>query len=418
MPPEAREVSLPVRDRARLPPNGWPEQFVGGPEDRDALLVLAHLDGITPRRFHALAWEVGSARRCLAAVRRGRAGSEGDRSVAARISVRDVRAALARLDARQVCPGDPAYPVQLLDLPDPPACLFVVGSSPAEAPAPVAMVGARRCSAYGREVAEMLGRGLAAAGVTVVSGAALGIDAASHRGALSPGGVSWTATTEPSTTPEAGFPTMAVLGSGIDRPHPSSNRGLIRRIAAVGAVLSEYPPGTPALPWRFPARNRLVAGLSRAVVVVEGAPGSGSMITAEFALELGREVFAVPGPVTSPLSAVPNQLIREGAWLTRGPEDVLEVLGMDPQIPGTARPGTDDPGGSRATTAVGAAGSLPEVERRILDAVAGHPVTADVVAMHASLPVGEALSALVSLELRGLVRGVAGRYERTAATSL
>jgi DNA processing protein len=280
------------------------------------------------------------------------------------------------------------------------------------------MVGARRCSAYGREVAEMLGRGLAAAGVTVVSGAALGIDAASHRGALSPSELRWTVTTEPATTPEAGFPTMAVLGSGIDCPHPSSNRGLIRRIAAVGAVLSEYPPGTPALPWRFPARNRLVAGLSRAVVVVEGAPGSGSMITAEFALELGREVFAVPGPVTSPLSAVPNQLIREGAWLTRGPEDVLEVLGMDPQIPGTARPGTDDPGGSPATVAVGRPGSLPEVERRVLEAVAGHRVTADVVATHAGLPVGEALSALVSLELRGLVRGVAGRYERTAATSL
>jgi DNA processing protein len=175
-------------------------------------------------------------------------------------------------------------------------------------------------------------------------------------------------------------------------------------------VLSEYPPGTPALPWRFPARNRLVAGLSRAVVVVEGARGSGSMITAEFALELGREVFAVPGPVTSPLSAVPNQLIREGAWLARGPEDVLEVLGLD-----APAPDTDHPAGSSAMSVAG--GSLPPTERRVLDTIAGHPVTADAVAAEAGLPVGETLSALVALELRGLVREAAGRYERTAAAA-
>jgi DNA processing protein len=311
-----------------------------------------------------------------------------------------VRAALARLGARQVCPGDEAYPVQLLDLPDPPACLFVVGRPATAAPASVAIVGARKSSTYGREVAETIGRGLAAAGVTVVSGAALGIDAAAHRGALSSGGA------------EVGFPTMAVLGSGIDRPHPSSNRGLIQRIAAAGTVLSEYPPGTPALPWRFPARNRLVAGLSRGVVVVEGAPGSGSMITAEFALELGREVFAVPGAVTSPLSAVPNQLIREGAWLVRGSEDVLQVLGLD-----AAAPGADPLGGAPPAMALGPAASLPPNERRALDAVAGHPVTADSVATHAGLSVGEALSALVALELRGLVREVAGRYERTAGAA-
>jgi len=400
VPPEGSEVPRPVRAGTTPPPNGWPERFVAGPADRDALLVLAHVDGITPRRFHELAWEVGSARRCLAAVRRGKAGSEGDRSRASHVSAEQVNAALAGLGATQVCPGDEAYPVQLLDLPDPPACLFVVGRPLATAPATVAIVGARRCSTYGREVAEMLGRGLAAAGLTVVSGAALGIDAAAHRGALSSDGTQVTATCEP------GFPTMAVLGSGIDCPYPTSNRGLIQRIAVAGAVLSEYPPGTPALPWRFPARNRLVAGLSQAVVVVEGAPGSGSMITAEFALELGREVFAVPGPVTSPLSAVPNQLIREGAWLARGPEDILEVLGLEPAEPGT--------GPSSPMNAAGEVGSLAATERRILDAVAGHPVTADAVATHAGLAVGQALSGLVALELRGLVREVAGRYERTA----
>jgi DNA processing protein len=204
---------------------------------------------------------------------------------------------------------------------------------------------------------------------------------------------------------------MAVLGSGIDLFHPSTNRTLIERVATAGAVLSEYPPGTPALPWRFPARNRLVAGLSRAVAVVEGAPGSGSMITAEFALELGREVFAVPGPVTSPLSAVPNQLIREGAWLARGPQDVLEVLGLE--AAGLPAAGLESE--SASEPAPGPAGSLPASERRALEAVAGHPVTVDAVSAGTGLPVGEALSALVALELRGLVREVAGRYERTAA---
>jgi DNA processing protein len=372
---------------------------VAQPEDRDALLVLAHLDGITPRRLHALAWEVGSARRCLAAVRRGRAGSEGDRTRAGQISTGDVRTALARLGATHVCPGDDAYPSPLLDLPDPPASLFVVGREPHTSPPAVAIVGARKCSAYGREVAELLGRGLAGAGVTVVSGAALGIDAAAHRGALSSGG-----------------PTMAVLGSGIDVLHPPSNEGLIRRIAASGTVLSEYPPGTAALPWRFPARNRLVAGLSRGVVVVEGAPGSGSMITAEFSLELGRDVFAVPGAVTSPLSAVPHQLIRDGAWLARSPEDVLEALGWTAATSGAAGPETAARGAS-ASEAVRSVAPLGPDERRVLDAVAGNPVTADAVAADAGLPVGETLSALVALELRGLVREVAGRYERTAAAA-
>jgi DNA processing protein len=395
-------------DEGSLPPRGWPDGFVSGPDDRDAVLVLSHLDGLTPRRFHALAWEQGSARRCLVAVRKGRAGSSGDRSRAGEVSAEAVRAILARLGARHVCPGDEVYPVQLLDLPDPPASLFVLGNLPTPAPPAVGIVGARRCSTYGREVAEGLGRGLAAAGLTVVSGAALGIDAAAHRGALSSKGLAWSATAAGPQPEPADFPTIAVLGSGIDLFYPSSNRGLIERVAAAGAVVSEYPPGTQALPWRFPARNRLVAGLSRAVVLVEGAPGSGSMITAEFALELGREVFGVPGPVTSPLSAVPNQLIRDGAWLTRGPEDVLEVLGYE-----TARPEAG-PEAPELTAPDPGSGSLRTAERRALDAVVGHPVTVDDVASDTGLPIGEALSALVALELRGLVREVAGRYERTA----
>jgi DNA processing protein len=404
-------VRREVRDRPRLPleadasvPRGWPEGFVSEPADREALLLLAHLDGLTPRRLHSLAWHVGSARGCLAAVRAGGTGSASDRAQSAEIVPDRVRAALVRCGARHVFPGDDDYPMGLLDLPDPPASLFVRGKSLLTLGPTLAMVGARRCSQYGREVAEMIGRGVAAAAVTVVSGAALGIDAASHKGALSVG--SGLASEDRRRGPGfPAFPTLAVLGSGIDRPHPQRNRALIEEIAAVGAVVSEYPPGVPALPWRFPARNRLVAALSRAVVVVEGAAGSGSMITAEFALEMGRDVLAVPGAVTSPLAAVPHQLLREGACLVRGAQDVLEVLGLEPVAPplGDAAGWADD--------------SLPSAERRALEEVTGSPVTVDAVAAGARMNVEEALSALVALELRGIVREVAGRYERTAATA-
>jgi DNA processing protein len=174
------------------------------------------------------------------------------------------------------------------------------------------MVGARNCSPAGAETAKAIARSLSRAGVRVVSGAARGIDKAAHLGALGGAGG-----------------TVAVLGCGIDVAYPNDNRTLLAEIASHGAVISEYPPGVPAEPFRFPARNRIVAALSRAVVVVEGADGSGSMITADHALEVGREVFAVPGPVTSPLSAVPLSLIRQGATLIRGPHDLLEDLGLE-----------------------------------------------------------------------------------------
>lgn len=365
--------------------------------------MLAHLDGLFPRRLHSLAWQVGSAKACLVAVRVGRAGSPADRALAAEIVPDRVRAAMSLCGARHVCPGDDDYPMGLLDLPDPPGSLFVRGKSLLTLGPTLAMVGARRASRYGVEVAEMIGRGVAAAGVTVVSGAALGIDAASHRGALAAGS-GMAADAHPSLL-SSGFPTLAVLGSGIDWPHPKRNRRLIEEIAGVGAVVSEYPPGAPALPRRFPARNRLVAALSRAVIVAEGAPGSGSMITAEFALEMGRDVLAVPGAVTSPLAAVPHQLIREGACLVRGVQDVLEALGLEPGESLSTH--QDGPGGEVA--------SLPPSERRALQEVAGAPVTVDAVAVGARLSVEEALSALMALEIRGMVREVGGRYERTVA---
>jgi DNA processing protein len=365
------------------PPGAWPEGFVADPRDRRALLVLAHLEGMTPRELHGLAWDQRSARVCLEAVRRAAAGSDADRERVAAVDPKVVQRILDDRGATLVAPGDPGYPVHLLHLPDPPGWLFVRGRLSPSGRA-VAVVGARSCSPYGREVAEGLGAGLAAAGVTVVSGAAFGVDAAAHRGALRVLGS-----------------TVAVLGSGIDVPYPRSHRRLLEDIAGTGAVVSEYPPGTLPHPRRFPARNRIVAALSGAVVVVEGAAGSGSLITAEFAQDLHREVLAVPGPVTSELSAAPHELIRDGAGLVRDAEDVLEALGF-------SEPGTAGEGGSSETAA-----GLTDDERRVVETLTGAPQLVEQVAAGAGLHASAALRNLTALELRGMVRVDGGRYRRT-----
>ena len=222
-----------------------------------------------------------------------------------------VMAAADAVEARFLTPGDAEYPSSVLQLDDPPVALYVRGARLAADEIRVAIVGARRCSSLGGEIAHDLGRRLGSAGVCVVSGAAYGIDASSHRGAL-----------------DAGGRTIAVLGSGIDVGYPRSSADLIERIAQTGSVVSEYAPGVPAEPHRFPARNRIVVALSSALVVVEGAALSGSRISVDHALDLGREVFAVPGPVTSALAEVPLALIRDGATMIRGADDLLDDLGL------------------------------------------------------------------------------------------
>jgi DNA processing protein len=283
-------------------------------------------------------------------------------------------------------PGDDDYPTGLLDLSDPPAAMFVRGGSLEGLDLAVAMVGARNCSALGAEVARKFGGELAAGGACVISGAARGIDSAAHEGALAVGG-----------------PTLAVLGSGIDIAYPKRSRALLDRILETGTVVSEYPPGVPAQPFRFPARNRLVAAISDAVLIVEGAEGSGSLITADFALDLGRPVFAVPGPVTSPLSEVPLALIRDGAGLVRNGEDLLVDLGRL------------DPPPARGLSAGTLSGRLPdgltETERRVAEAIAG-PTLPEVLATDLGCSLAEVLTAVVGLEVRGLVRTVGGRVER------
>lgn len=230
---------------------------------------------------------------------------------------------------RVVVAGDPEYPSQLLDLPEPPLALWLRGPLDLRAAAlrSVAVVGARACTAYGERATEQIVTGLAEAGWATVSGAAFGIDAAAHRAALSVGG-----------------PTVAVLACGIDIVYPRAHDALLGRIGDAGLVVTELPPGSPPLKFRFLARNRVIAALTRGTVVVEAARRSGAIATANRALELGRELMAVPGPVTSMASSGPNRLLFERA--ARAVSDAGEVIEV---LLGDARPGSDS--GSRSTAA-------------------------------------------------------------------
>jgi DNA processing protein len=372
-------ISLPEPVDEAFAPTGWPPGFGADPEERRAILLLSTLRGITPRTLHRLCWEEGHASSALAAVRAGRAGSDGDREHLAGIDAAAVERAIVGVDARFLPPGDAEYPSSVLQLDDPPIALFVRGARLDVDEVRVAVVGARRCSSLGREIARDLGRRLGSAGACVVSGAAYGIDAASHLGAL-----------------DAGGRTIAVLGSGIDVGYPRSSADIIERIAQTGSVVSEYAPGVPAEPHRFPARNRIVVALSSALVVVEGAGQSGSRISVDHALDLGREVFAVPGPVTSPLAEVPLALIRDGATMIRGADDLLADLGL---VPGAAE--HDQP-----------PIALPEDERLVWASLIESSLP-DTLANTIPMSLSRTVAALTTLELRGLVRSAAGRYERT-----
>jgi DNA processing protein len=276
--------------------------------------------------------------------------------------------------------GGPGYPPLLAELHDPPARLHLRGG-PAETLAlpSVAVVGARSCSPYGAQVARELARDLAALGIVVVSGLARGIDGEAHRGALAAGGL-----------------TVAVLGCGIDCDYPRAHAQLAGRITDSGLVVSEYPPGVEPAPWRFPARNRIVAGLAKATVVVEARERSGALITADFALELGRDVFAVPGEITSGLSRGTNDLIRQGATPMLCVEDVLEALGVEP-------PPTGPP-----------AGLSPEAEA-VLAFLAAGAASLDEVSQGTGVGSAEVAVALTELELAGLACQGEGRYRRATA---
>jgi DNA processing protein len=285
---------------------------------------------------------------------------------------------LDQIGARWLPRSDSLFPQRLASISDPPPGLFLRGASPPEllSEPSVAVVGARSCSDYGAHVARSLGREIAAAGVVLVSGLARGIDGWAHRGAL-----------------EAGRKTVAVLGCGIDRDYPRAHSALARQIAESGLLVSEYPPGVAPAPWRFPARNRIVAGLCAATVVVEAREQSGALITADLALEEGREVLAVPGEITSSLSHGTNALLRLGATPVTCADDVLEAIGIEPNDPSPA-PSPDGPAGAA------------------LAALGNGAATADEIARATGLSAATVAAALTELELAGLVDARSGVFRR------
>jgi DNA processing protein len=309
------------------------------------------------------------------------------RAVYARFDAASARAAIAQARLAAVCRCSAAYPPLLRELPDPPAVLHVAGELRAvHATDAVAIVGARRATEYGLEVARALGRSLAVAGVPVVSGLAVGIDAAAHAGAVGEGDTGRAAP-------------VAVLAGGADTPYPPSSRWLYRRVAAAGAVVSEMPPGTGVRRWMFPARNRIIAALGRATIVVEAAERSGSLITADLATDLGRAIGAVPGRITAHTARGSNGLLAAGAAVICGPQDVLDLL-AEHGVGHALEPAADlpeDPGLRRL---------LAEIDdgRATIAALARTPQDA-----------AEILRGLTELEARGLVRrAFGGRYVRVA----
>jgi len=279
--------------------------------------------------------------------------------------------------------ADPGYPAALLGSADPPPLLFARGRLELLARPALAIVGSRNCTAQGADNARTFAQHLAAGGLTIVSGLALGIDAAAHTGALEGGEAS----------------TIAVLGTGADRIYPASNRALAERIAREGLIISEFPLGTPALTHHFPRRNRIIAGLSQGVLVVEAALRSGSLITARLAAEGGREVFAIPGSIHSPLARGCHRLIRDGAKLVETAADILEELRLPARPPGAA-PATAAPARSAD-------------HERVLAALGHGPVELDALGARLDMEAGALLAVLLELELAQDVERLPGnRYQR------
>ncbi len=360
-------------------------------EQAQARALLARAPGLTAEVAEAL---IGAARGdlALAAGTRPSSGVPLPPAVREYLAAPDERTIGADLEwledsgtAIVLC-TDPEYPPLLKQTAGAPAALYVQGSLPLLASPQLAMVGSRSPTPAGRSTAREFAAWFARAGFTVTSGLATGIDAASHEGALKAGGA-----------------TIAVFGTGLDRVYPSVNRALAERIRAHGALVSELPPGTPPLRANFPRRNRIIAGLAVGTLVVEAARVSGSLITARQALEAGREVFAIPGSIHSPLSQGCHQLIRQGATLVAEARDVTEQLGFSVSK-------------ERLTDALPAPRAGRELDKEyemLLDALGFEPATIDSLVARTELPSDSIASMLLILELEGRVAALpGGRYGR------
>jgi DNA processing protein len=283
---------------------------------------------------------------------------------------------------------EPEYPQTLLQIYDPPVMLYMRGDAQVLNQPAVSIVGTRRPTLYGTQMAERLGRELAARGLVVVSGMARGIDAIGHQGAMAVNGRG-----------------VGVLGTGIDVCYPKENRKLYEKVLERGAIISEFPLGTHPAPENFPVRNRIVAGMPLGVVVVEGAQYSGSLITARLAMEFGREVFAVPGNVTQPVSFAPNQLIKQGAKLVTNGEDVIEEL---PTPVRAALVQAERPEAEQRNLL--AAASLNSSEKKLYDLLStDEPKHIDDVVERSGLNSSEVLATLFDLEMKGIIRQLPGK---------
>lgn len=306
----------------------------------------------------------------------------------ATVALIELTLAWAKLPGNHVLTlADQNYPASLLEISDPPLILYVKGRLDLLTQPSLAVVGSRNATAQGILNAEKFSHALSQAGFTIVSGMALGIDAAAHRGALQVAG--------------AGGSTIAVIGTGADIVYPARNRALAHQIAEAGCIVSEYPLGMPAIAANFPRRNRIISGLARAVLVVEAAAQSGSLITARMAAEQGRDVFAIPGSIHSPLSKGCHQLIKQGAKLVESAQDVLEELHFLPlpsalsPLPATAAPSALE-------------GDRNPLAARLLEAMGFDPVTPDLLAARCNLDAATLAAELLTLELQGQVEVLAG----------
>lgn len=374
-------------------------------------LRLACIPGVGTQGQRALLAAFGLPGHIFAAGRGALAAVVGGQAADAVLAVpahEDIERTLAwasEAGNRVLTLADADYPRQLFDIADPPVLLYVKGEPALLSRPGIALVGARSATAAGEANAEAFARTLAQQGLVVVSGLALGIDAAAHRGALAAG--------------STGAGTVAVIGTGIDRIYPARNATLAREIAAAGAVVSEFPLGTPPLQHNFPRRNRLIAGLAEGVLVVEAALGSGSLITARLATETGREVFAIPGSIHSPLSRGCHRLIRDGAKLVETAEDVVEELRGRLGWPAPVAASVKDRRSRGAVPAVPAAPprqaalALDGERTRVLEAIGHDPVDLDTIAARCGLTVDALYAILLPLELEGrLAKLPGGRFQR------
>jgi DNA processing protein len=370
-------------------------------------LQLALTDGIGPVLGRRLIAAAGSPAAACGATADLLRTVDGVASKATKIAA-SLRSAAGKVDAELgraaaagatvICQEDQAYPPLLREIPDPPLVLYVRGTLEPRDLNGLAIVGSRKCSLYGREQAERFGSLLAGAGFTVVSGGARGTDTAAHRGAiLHPAGR-----------------TIAVLGSGVDVAYPPENASLFEQLARRGAVVSEYPMGTPPAAENFPKRNRIVSGMSRGVLVVEADERSGALITARQAADdHNRPVFAIPGRVDNKLSFGPHMLIRDGATLVARLEDILDDLGplpaaiVEPDHPGADRVEAEAPADPPAP---GPSPSLSEAQRAILACMSTTPMSPDAIMDASGLEAAVVMREITVLSLRGSVRraGVLG----------